>query len=368
MKKIPPLFTLLYNNNKHIGISSAVTPGFEWVFNGEGTATVQYDGSCCAIINGQLYRRYDAKKGKKPPEDAIPCCDPDPITGRWPHWVKCKRDNPSDKWFWTAYDNTPLAVEDGTYEAVGVHFQGNPYNFPNDMLYPHGLDKIKVLRTFNGIRSYLEEHAIEGIVFWKDGEPQCKIKRSDFGFPWPVKKGREKQMTKPEDLIDRQAVIKELDLIYDCADMVFEPDDHCCHQKDCKGCKWWQTRNYIRDHIVAKIPAADLTNILRRNTTMLNIGETVFVICKLFTEGDKFRIYVATKEINRIERNDDGDIIYTAGKHRELRFHKTDDGIYQTLGERPKIVYLDKAIADAARSERYANEMASLTATKNVAN
>ena len=24
----------------------------------------------------------------------------------------------------------------------------------------------------------------EGIVFWKDGQPQCKIKRSDFGFPW----------------------------------------------------------------------------------------------------------------------------------------------------------------------------------------
>ena len=25
-----------------------------------------------------------------------------------------------------------------------------------------------------------------GIVFWKDGEPRCKIKRSDFGFKWPV--------------------------------------------------------------------------------------------------------------------------------------------------------------------------------------
>lgn len=28
---------------------------------------------------------------------------------------------------------------------------------------------------------------IEGIVFWKDGEPLCKIKRTDFGFEWPVK-------------------------------------------------------------------------------------------------------------------------------------------------------------------------------------
>ena len=31
---------------------------------------------------------------------------------------------------------------------------------------------------------YLEIHVIEGIVFWKDGHPRCKIKRKDFGFPW----------------------------------------------------------------------------------------------------------------------------------------------------------------------------------------
>ena len=38
----------------------------------------------------------------------------------------------------------------------------------------------------NDIKEYLRTHAIEGLVFWKDGEPQCKIKRSDFGFKWPV--------------------------------------------------------------------------------------------------------------------------------------------------------------------------------------
>ena len=45
---------------------------------------------------------------------------------------------------------------------------------------------LDVPRTFEGLRDYLEKHEIEGIVFWKDGEPQCKIKRSDFGFKWPV--------------------------------------------------------------------------------------------------------------------------------------------------------------------------------------
>jgi hypothetical protein len=24
-------------------------------------------------------------------------------------------------------------------------------------------------------------------MFWKDGEPKCKIRRRDFGFDWPIK-------------------------------------------------------------------------------------------------------------------------------------------------------------------------------------
>jgi hypothetical protein len=54
-----------------------------------------------------------------------------------------------------------------------------------DTLVPHGIDIIDVPRTFEGIREFLRDHNIEGIVFWKDGEPSCKIKRSGFGFPWP---------------------------------------------------------------------------------------------------------------------------------------------------------------------------------------
>lgn len=28
----------------------------------------------------------------------------------------------------------------------------------------------------------------EGLVFWLNGEPVCKIKRTDFGFKWPITK------------------------------------------------------------------------------------------------------------------------------------------------------------------------------------
>lgn len=186
MKKIPTLFEREYANHKVVGIKPNVTKGMEWVLEGKGIATLKFDGSCCAIINGEFYKRYDAKKGKKPPEGAIPCCEPDPITGHHPHWVKVDENNPADRWFRVAFVNTPN-ITDRTYEAVGPHFQGNPHNFFEDFLLPHGSCPIDVERSFEGIKDYLSEHNIEGIVFWLDGEPMCKIKRSDFGFEWGCK-------------------------------------------------------------------------------------------------------------------------------------------------------------------------------------
>ena len=41
--------------------------------------------------------------------------------------------------------------------------------------------------SYEGIREWLENVQEEGIVFWYDGAPVCKIKRSDFGLSWPIK-------------------------------------------------------------------------------------------------------------------------------------------------------------------------------------
>ena len=196
MKKIPTLFERIYENHKVVGITPKVTEGMEWVLEGKGTATVKYDGACCAIIDGEFYKRYDAKKGKKPPEGAIPCCPPDPITGHHPHWVLVDRNDPADRWFFAARDTTEYTLRsratlpDGTYEAIGVHFQGNPYSEAFDRLIRHGSDVVDDFpRTFEGMEAYFKDHYIEGIVFWLDGEPKCKIKRSDFGYSWNGKKG-----------------------------------------------------------------------------------------------------------------------------------------------------------------------------------
>lgn len=197
MKKIPTLFKREFEGHNIVRVLPEVSDGsLRWVLDGEGTATVKIDGACCAIIDGVFYKRYDAKRGKPIPDGAIKCQEEaDPVTGHLPCWVKVNENNPDDKWFIEAEKNTkhvkyvsPQLTEFRTYEAVGKHFNGNPYNLDYDTLIPHGEEIIEVERTFEGIKKYLEENYIEGIVFWKDGEPRCKIKRSDFGFEWATKK------------------------------------------------------------------------------------------------------------------------------------------------------------------------------------
>ena len=160
----------------------------EWVLEGKGIATVKMDGSATAIIDGVFFKRYDAKKGKKPPEGSIPCCDPDPVTGHWPHWVQVNPNDRADTWLYEAYKNAGgETLPDGTYEAIGPHFRGNPYHLEKDIIERHGIRVIDPPRTFEGIKNYLSENDMEGIVFWYNGEPRCKIRKKDFGFPWNVK-------------------------------------------------------------------------------------------------------------------------------------------------------------------------------------
>ena len=186
--RIPSLYKVEFDDSGGRYVTREVTDGMEWVERGEGEATEKVDGAACAIINGALYKRYDVRFGRDVPRGAIPCQpDPDPMTGKWPHWVACESRKAEDRFFIRAFVNSPWIEEDGTYEAVGIHFRGNPYGLDDDFLERHGRIKVKDFpRDFDGMREYFRTHPIEGIVFWKDGQPQCKIKRSDFGFKWPT--------------------------------------------------------------------------------------------------------------------------------------------------------------------------------------
>ena len=84
---------------------------------------------------------------------------------------------------------TPWATEDGTYEAVGKHFKGNPYKLDDDFLEPHGRIKHPDCpRDYAGIREYLRTHDIEGIVWYRGNGDMCTISRKDFNYDWPIKR------------------------------------------------------------------------------------------------------------------------------------------------------------------------------------
>lgn len=191
MKKMPTLFRREFGDRHSITIFNEVTPGCEWAIKGEGVATRKLDGTCTLIKSGELWKRYDAKKGKPVPEGAIKCQEnPDPITGHLPCWVKVDFSDKADKWMAAAFlrqKEYGYRFEDGTYELCGPHFQGNPECLEQDEFIKHGsiiLDDVP--RDFEGIKQYLFDNNIEGIVFHRcDGTGEmCKIKRTDFGFKW----------------------------------------------------------------------------------------------------------------------------------------------------------------------------------------
>lgn len=180
MKKISTLFKKDPNNLALV--IDEINEDNDWVVRGEGTPTQKFDGSACAIIDGSLYKRYDAKKGKQVPLGAIPCQEPDLITGHHPHWVKCDIHNPSDRYFIQAFDRLKNKV-DGTYELCGEKVQGNPENIATHELIKHGSRLIAVSDySFLGIKQLLTILDVEGIVFHHPDGRMCKIRKSDFGI------------------------------------------------------------------------------------------------------------------------------------------------------------------------------------------
>jgi hypothetical protein len=186
MKKIPCLFQRVFNGHRAADITAEVTPGCEWVIAGEGAASRKWDGTACAVIYGVLHKRYDAKRGKPAPTSGIPCQEPDPVTGHWPHWVPVSVQSPADKHHVVAWSSVG-GLPDGTYELVGPAINGNPEQATELAFKAHGDVALDVPRTFDGLREYLAENDIEGIVFAHPDGRACKIRRNDFGFAWGSK-------------------------------------------------------------------------------------------------------------------------------------------------------------------------------------
>lgn len=187
MKKMPCLFEREFHGRSAFTLLRTVTPGCEWVLAGEGIATRKWDGTACAVIEGKLYKRYDAKRGKAPPAGAIPCDKPDPVTGHHPHWIAVG-DEPESKWHLHAWKEHGEKLPDGTYELIGPKFQTNPQCVDSHEFRRHGDVVLKLEdRSWDGLRAALENVPIEGIVFHHPDGRMCKIRRADYGFSWPWK-------------------------------------------------------------------------------------------------------------------------------------------------------------------------------------
>ena len=177
MKKIPTIFKRNPENMREL--FDEPHPDCGWVFNGEGIATRKYDGTCCLIEDGKLFKRREIKKGKPIPGTFV-VVDTDATTGKTVGWVLVDHDSKEDRWHSEAFSE---GLADGTYELLGPKIQGNPENYDHHTLLAHSsaIEYSQVPRTFSGLREWLESIDIEGLVFHhKDGR-MGKIKKRDYG-------------------------------------------------------------------------------------------------------------------------------------------------------------------------------------------
>ena len=202
MKKMKTLFVIDHDNNL---VTTDVRNECLWVLNGEAKATIKFDGTAAIFMNGKLYKRWDRRLTKqftrikkrlgdkfivkenmfrKVPEGAIPCQEPDSITHHQPHWVLVD-DKPENIWFNQALGNKPTLIEGASYELVGEKVQNNVYNLTGHELWQHGSKEVTDLDlTFKGVKKWLLNNNVEGLVFHHNDGRMCKIRRKDFNIPW----------------------------------------------------------------------------------------------------------------------------------------------------------------------------------------
>jgi hypothetical protein len=183
MKKIASLFQRNYDGDRQV--RNEVVPGSEWVIHGEGYATRKWDGMAIKLENAQFFKRYDAKAGRTPPPEFIPAQPaPDPQTGHWPGWVPLQGKELNR--VVAAYQDSGI-TEDGTFEfcgpTIGTRHGANPERLTKHILVPHGQDILADCpRDFDGLKAYLANADIEGVVWWHPDGRKVKIKAADFGL------------------------------------------------------------------------------------------------------------------------------------------------------------------------------------------
>jgi hypothetical protein len=182
VRKIPTLF-VRDHATRQLTDTLTIEPQDDWY------ATGKWDGTAILHDTGGWFARREVKAGKAAPDGWIQVTY-DETTGKRVGWEPIT-DDPQFKWHRQAIQGCEGPF--GTYEAIGPHFQGNPHQLNFDQLRPHGQDELACFADLT-VKSQIEWALItlpefEGIVWWDDHGPVAKLKRHDFGLPWPAESG-----------------------------------------------------------------------------------------------------------------------------------------------------------------------------------
>ncbi len=177
MRKIPTIFVRNPKNMREL--LDKHHPDCEWVFAGEGIATRKYDGTCCKVENGKLWKRREIKPGKKIPqlfvEEQL-----DANTGKRVGWMPVVCSDSQNKWHCEAFDNQP----DGTYELCGPKIQGNLERLSEHVLISHA-DALRFTdcpTDYEKLKQWLSLSVGEGVVWHHPDGRMAKIKKRDFNI------------------------------------------------------------------------------------------------------------------------------------------------------------------------------------------
>lgn len=182
MNKIPTIFVRDMSKQPAL-VTPEWVPGCEWVRDGEGIATQKYDGTSCLVRDGKLYKRRELRQGDVAPQD-FESLGTDENTGKTVGWVPVG-DGSEDRWHREAFTSVP-EWPNGTYELVGPKIQGNKDGYSTHTLVSHAraAPMHDAPRDFDGLRAWLAEHRVEGLVWHNHDGRMAKIKRRDFGLKW----------------------------------------------------------------------------------------------------------------------------------------------------------------------------------------
>ena len=189
MRKIPTLFIRDPQNMRQV--TREIHPDCQWVVDGEGIATLKYDGVCVMLSpSGNWWARRGVKAGKATPPNFVRV-ESDDVTGEVVGWEPIEQSAfarwHADAVAWRNESYGVLPWIAGTYELVGPKINGNPEKVDghHELRSHSGASRLPgAPRDYDGLAAYLAGFPGEGIVWHHpDGQRMAKLKRRDFPAP-----------------------------------------------------------------------------------------------------------------------------------------------------------------------------------------